>query len=193
MRRPGCRSVAQPSPSRTRPPGSMRSRAKRSAADTPLPHSRRERWRAANARKRARSSHEIAISAGRHMARESTARLPHVRLRYGMGRGAMSGPDLDGEKDALTELLGQALRASLEPREVRRRGDAGLAEIAASAAPFVAARLAPGALRVRAHEPGGQRRGRTVVEALVPDQPFLFDTFRLALDRLGERAILVAH
>jgi glutamate dehydrogenase len=105
----------------------------------------------------------------------------------------MSGPDLDGEKDALAELLGAALGASLEPREARRRGSAGLAEIAASAAPFVAARLLPGELRVRAHDPGGQRRGRTVVEALAPDQPFLFDTFRLALDRLGLRASLIAH
>jgi glutamate dehydrogenase len=105
----------------------------------------------------------------------------------------MSEPVPDGEKDALVELLRGALAESIDPREVRRRGPAGLAEMAASAAPFIAGRLAPGDLRVRAHSPGDQRRGRSVVEALATDQPFLFDTFRLALDRLGVRALLDAH
>jgi glutamate dehydrogenase len=98
-----------------------------------------------------------------------------------------------GDKDRLEELLLDALGSGLEPREVRRRGPDGLAEIAASALPFVAARLAPGELRVRVHEPGGQRRGRSVVEVLASDQPFLFDTFRLTLDRLGMKALVAAH
>jgi glutamate dehydrogenase len=105
----------------------------------------------------------------------------------------MFGPELEGEKDALAALLAEALGSSFEPREARRRGAAGLAEIAASAAPFIAARLTPGELRVRAFDPGGLRQGRTVVEALAPDQPFLFDTFRLALDRLGLRSLVLAH
>ena len=96
------------------------------------------------------------------------------------------------QKDALYALVLAELELALDPRELRRRGRDGLFELAQDAADFAAQRL-PGDVRVRVARPGGQRTGRTTVEILAADQPFIVDTVRLALRRLGQRELVLLH
>ena len=95
-------------------------------------------------------------------------------------------------KDALFALVRAELEAALEPRELLRRGADALAELA-DAATELALRRAPGAAQVRVSTPAGARAGRTAVEILASDQPFIVDTVRLTLARAGARARLLLH
>ncbi len=95
-------------------------------------------------------------------------------------------------KDALYALVLTELESALDPRELRRRGRDGLSELAQDAADF-AARRQPGETRVRIARPGGQRTGRTTLEILAADQPFIVDTVRLTLRRLGLRELVLLH
>ncbi len=96
------------------------------------------------------------------------------------------------KKDALYALVLAELESALDPRELRRRGRDGLAELTQAAADLAAQRL-PGEVRVRIARPTGQRTGRTTVEILAADQPFIVDTVRLGLRRHGQRELVLLH
>ena len=96
------------------------------------------------------------------------------------------------KKDALYALVLAELESALDPRELRRRGRDALFELAQDAASF-AARRRPEEVRVRVARPGGHRAGRTTVEILAADQPFIVDTVRLCLRRLGQREFVLVH
>ncbi len=96
------------------------------------------------------------------------------------------------DDSALPELLLEGIAGVIDPRELERRGQEGLREIAADAV-SLASKLAPGEVAVRVQQGSGARRGRAIVEILAQDQPFLVDTFRLTLDRLGLQPRLLAH
>ena len=95
-------------------------------------------------------------------------------------------------KDALYALVLAELESALDPRELRRRGRDGLFELAQDAADLAAHRL-PEEARVRVARPGGLRTGRTTVEILAADQPFIVDTVRLVLRRRGQRELVLLH
>jgi len=95
-------------------------------------------------------------------------------------------------KDELHALVLAELESALDPRELRRRGRGALFELAQDAASFAARRL-PEEVRVRVSRPSGHRAGRTAVEILAADQPFIVDTVRLTLRRHGERELLLLH
>ena len=99
---------------------------------------------------------------------------------------------MEAKDDALYALVRGELEAALDPAELRRRGTDALHELAIDAAAFAAQRL-PGEIRVRVGNPGGHRAGRTIVEVLLADQPFIVDSVRLTLRRLGRRELLVLH
>ncbi|MEE9278687.1 MAG: NAD-glutamate dehydrogenase domain-containing protein [Myxococcota bacterium] len=92
----------------------------------------------------------------------------------------------------LESFLREQLESVTDAQELRRYSPGFLSEIARDAAPLVE-RLLPGELHVRVSNPGGKRRGRTVIEVLVADQVFLVDTLRLSLNRLELRALLLLH
>lgn len=96
------------------------------------------------------------------------------------------------ELDELHAYLLDRLSASLDPRELRRRGRESLERAAAASVPFIADRP-PGSLGVRVWNTGNNGRERTVIEVLAPDQPFLVDTFHLTMRRLDLRETLFAH
>ena len=54
-------------------------------------------------------------------------------------------------------------------------------------------RLLPGEHRLQLSNPVGARAGRSVIEVLVPDQPFLVDSIRMCLRRLGLRVLVLLH
>ncbi len=93
-------------------------------------------------------------------------------------------------QDLLGYLLG-VLSAGLYPG-LRKRGDAAQRELALHAVPLLEARQ-PGEIKVRVSNAGGHHAGRTVLELLIADQPFLVDTFQMTIRRLGLRAILLLH
>ncbi len=93
---------------------------------------------------------------------------------------------------SLESYLAEELGAALAAEQLRQRGDAGVGEIASEAAAF-AARRRDGEVLLRVCEGEGARRGRSVVYALQRDQPFLVDTLRLCLRRLGQRESLLLH
>ncbi|MEX2205675.1 MAG: NAD-glutamate dehydrogenase domain-containing protein [Myxococcota bacterium] len=99
---------------------------------------------------------------------------------------------MSAAKDALYALVRAELESALDPREQRRRGRDGLSELAQDATDFAALRL-PEQARVRVARPLGQRAGRTTVEILAADQPFIVDTVRLTLRRLGLRELVLLH
>jgi glutamate dehydrogenase len=80
----------------------------------------------------------------------------------------------------------------VSPRERRIRGEEGVREIAFQALSLLRARRAH-EIRVRVSNPDGGRAGRTVLEVTLADIPFLVDTFRLAIRRLGLREMLLLH
>ena len=99
---------------------------------------------------------------------------------------------MEAKDDALYALVRAELEAALDPAELRRRGSDALHELAIDAAAFAALRL-PGEIRVRVGNPGGHRAGRTSVEVLIADQPFIVDSVRLTLRRLDRRELLLLH
>ncbi len=99
---------------------------------------------------------------------------------------------LDSDETRFLEYLHELLAGSVGVGEARRRGGSGLRELSQSAFAFVRARNAD-QIRVRVETPGGSRSGRTVLEVLMLDQPFLVDTLRLTLARLGHRPLLLLH
>ncbi len=99
---------------------------------------------------------------------------------------------MSAAKDALYSHLLAELESAFDPRELRRRGRDGLAELAQDAWSFAALRL-PGETHVRVARPSGQRTGRSTVEILAADQPFIVDTVRLTLRRLGLRELVLLH
>jgi glutamate dehydrogenase len=84
----------------------------------------------------------------------------------------------------------RALLGGADSRTVRTRGATTLAEVARQSFPLLLQR-APGEIAARVFEPN-DRPGRTVVEVLQDDRPFLVDTVRLALRRhqLAEQILL---
>jgi len=115
------------------------------------------------------------------------SRAPHLPPAGADRTGAVS-----AAKDALYTHLHAELESAFDPRELRRRGRDGLAELAQDAAGLASVR-APGETHVRVARPGGQRAGRITVEILAADQPFIVDTVRLTLRRLGLREIALVH
>jgi glutamate dehydrogenase len=99
---------------------------------------------------------------------------------------------MEAKDEALYALVRAELEAALDPAELRRRGADALHELAIDAAAFAALRL-PGEIRVRVSNPGGHRAGRTSVEVLIADQPFIVDSVRLTLRRLNRRELLLLH
>ena len=94
------------------------------------------------------------------------------------------------EERAPFAIFARAFLAGADARAVRTRGAATLAEVARQSFSLLG-RRAPGEIGMRIHEPN-DRPGRTVVEVLQDDRPFLVDTFRLALRRhaLAEQLLL---
>jgi glutamate dehydrogenase len=99
---------------------------------------------------------------------------------------------LTQEERALALRLGQEVGRMLDPRDLRRRGGGGIAELVLHALGLLRT-LRPDEIRVRVESPGGHRAGRTAVEVVTPDCPFLLDTLRMNLRRLGHREMLMLH
>lgn len=95
-------------------------------------------------------------------------------------------------KDALYDLVLAELGRALDPRELRRRGRDGIVELAQNAADFAELR-SPGEARLRVTSPAGRRAGRTAIEILAADQPFIVDTVRLVLRRSGQHELVLLH
>ena len=95
-----------------------------------------------------------------------------------------------GEREAFA-IFARALLAGADTRAVRTRGATTLAEVARQSFALLRRRAPRRDRRVRLHEPA-DRPGRTVVEVLQDDRPFLVDTVRLALRRhaLAEQLLL---
>ena len=100
--------------------------------------------------------------------------------------------EIAGSEKALDSFLREQLESAADPRELRRRGEGLLREIARDATLLVE-RLLPGELHVRVSNPGGDRSTRTAIEIVVADQVFLVDTLRLSLNRLELRVLLLLH
>jgi len=96
------------------------------------------------------------------------------------------------EDEALTKYLLDRLAAGLDPKELRLRGPAGLQRMAERSREFVA-RKKPGDIRVDVSNAQIAGSERTVVQILLLDQPFLVDSFRLNLKRLGLSEKLLLH
>ena len=94
--------------------------------------------------------------------------------------------------DELHAYLIDRFCSSLDPRDLRRRGQAGLEQVVAAAVPFVAMR-APGSVGVRVWNTRFGGSERTVIEVLAPDRPFLVDTFHLTMRRLDLRDRVFVH
>ena len=99
---------------------------------------------------------------------------------------------LEPQEQQLVEHLVEGISASLDPRQPDAPDDAAQREIARAALPFLLCRR-EGEILVRVWNPAGAREGRTVVEVLMRDQPFLVDTLKLNLRRLGLRELLLWH
>ncbi|HSJ96232.1 MAG TPA: NAD-glutamate dehydrogenase domain-containing protein, partial [Myxococcota bacterium] len=94
---------------------------------------------------------------------------------------------------ASRELLADFARAFLHGVErADAAGERGLALRVAEAFAFAAAERAPGAVRVRAASPP-EHPGRSLLQLLQDDRPFLVDTTRLLLGRLGLRERVFLH
>jgi glutamate dehydrogenase len=89
------------------------------------------------------------------------------------------------------EAFAGALLAGADARAVRTRGAATLAQVARQGFELLA-RRAPGEVKLRVHDPA-DRPGRTVVEVLQDDRPFLVDTVRLTLRRRALAEQLLLH
>ncbi len=99
------------------------------------------------------------------------------------------GPSLER---SLESYLAEEIGAVLDSAQRRQRGEEGVLEIAREAAAF-AARRREGEVLLRVCDGAGSRRDRSIVYALLRDQPFLVDTLRLNLRRLGQREALLLH
>ena len=96
------------------------------------------------------------------------------------------------EHEALLRYLHEKLAADLNPRERRLRGSEGLRRMADTAGSLVW-QLRPGQIRVEILTRALLGGERTIVHALLPEQPFLVDSFRMTLARLGMREKLLLH
>ena len=85
-----------------------------------------------------------------------------------------------------------AFLAGVDARAVRTRGADALAALARQAFEAVSAPRRPGERSIRVHDPE-DRPGRSVVEVLQDDRPFLVDTVRLALRRRALAEQLLLH
>ena len=99
---------------------------------------------------------------------------------------------LDVDETRFFEYLHELLAGGVGVGEARRRSGSGLLELSRSSLAFVRARAANRIL-VRVETARGSRSGRTVLELLMRDQPFLVDTLRLTLARLGHRPLILLH
>ncbi len=96
------------------------------------------------------------------------------------------------EDEALTKYLLTRLAAGIDPKEHRLRGEAGLLQMAERGVEFVCQRK-PGEIRVEVSNSQISGSERTLVQVLLLDQPFLVDSFRLNLRRLGLIEKLLLH
>ncbi|MEE8557735.1 MAG: hypothetical protein V3T14_07600, partial [Myxococcota bacterium] len=96
------------------------------------------------------------------------------------------------EQRELAVLLGREIGRSLDPRELRRRGPGGIAEITVQGMSLLST-LRDHEVRVRVENPQGHRSKRTVVEVATRDCPFLLDTLRMNLRRMEFREITLLH
>jgi glutamate dehydrogenase len=99
--------------------------------------------------------------------------------------------DVDSPHRPDFEAFAAALLSGSDSRALRTRGPAALAAIARQGFDWLRER-APGEIRIRVHAPP-DRPGRTVVELLQDDRPFLVDTVRLTLRRHGLAEQLLLH
>ncbi|MFQ5513595.1 MAG: NAD-glutamate dehydrogenase domain-containing protein [Myxococcota bacterium] len=95
------------------------------------------------------------------------------------------------DRDLIRYLRG-TFASVLDPRVMRQRGDVFL-ELLAREASETLGRLAPGEIQVEVRGPGGAEEGHGRITLLMADQPFIVDTFRLTLRRLGLREIFLLH
>lgn len=107
------------------------------------------------------------------------------------GESEIDGPEEFDQRELLAYFL-ETLSAGLDPRELRKRGEKAQRALVIHALPLFES-LQPGEIKVRVSNPGGHRTGRTVLELLVADQPFLVDTFQVTIHRLGLRGIFLMH
>ncbi len=88
------------------------------------------------------------------------------------------------DTETLRAYFANELRKALHPRELRARGEAGVHDMVLEALPLLSRRLASEHhVRVENARLGGQPC--TLIQVLLADSPFLVDTFRLKLRRLG--------
>ena len=105
---------------------------------------------------------------------------------------AESDADQEFEHGELLAYLVETFSAGLDPRQLRQRGDAAQRELALHALPLLET-LRPGEIKVQVTNPGGDWAGRTVLELLIADQPFLVDTLQMTLRRLSLRVLQLLH
>jgi glutamate dehydrogenase len=92
----------------------------------------------------------------------------------------------------LREHLQSRLSELLDQRELRLRSESGLREMVEHALPLIM-HAPPGEVRVRVANATIAGSERTILEILLPDQPFLVDTLRLNIRRFGLREIMLTH
>jgi len=131
---------------------------------------------------------------GSHSIR-SSRRSPIAPWRFPEAAPVLDTPLSDQEtkerERQLAEYLREVIAKSLDVRDTRARGAAEVGKMADHAVPLFRC-LPPGEAGVRL-TPSPLGFGRTVVEILAPDQPFLVDTLRMNLHRLGLREALLIH
>lgn len=123
--------------------------------------------------------------AGMATATDATRRDLEAALEAG-ARG------LDPDARADFARFTRAFLAAVDARAVRTRGADALVALSRQAFEGVRAPRRPGERRVRVTAPE-DRPGRSVVEILQDDRPFLVDTVRLALRRRGLTEQLLLH
>ncbi len=96
-----------------------------------------------------------------------------------------------GEQDLFEHLL-EGISAAVDPGDRQAPDDEALARVAESALPFLQTRR-EGEIGVRVENREGTREECAVVEVLMRDQPFLVDTLKLNLRRLGLCELLLWH
>ena len=95
------------------------------------------------------------------------------------------------EQELRSYLLDKFSR-ELDPREARIRTEAGVGCMVDHALPLLL-RREPGEIGLRVSNLEGQRSGRTIIQVLLEDQPFLADTLLLNIRRSGLRDMLMLH
>lgn len=96
------------------------------------------------------------------------------------------------QEAALHQLVSEEVASSIDPSEARRRGASGLRDIAEAALSLLDV-LRLGEIRVRVSDLAAPLEDRTAIEVAIVNLPFLVDTLRLNLRRLGLRELLLLH